>query len=74
MNFAKLGEVFIRNIPWKKNLLHFLHKCHGFREMSKISARMKVLQGWLAKAQKRRKTPDPLHILAEASLKEYGAK
>jgi len=36
MNFAKLREVFAHSIPRKKNLLHFLHRCHGFREMSRI--------------------------------------
>ena len=72
MNFGKLREVFVHNMPKKKNLLHFLHRCHGLREMSKIPARTKVLQGRLAKAQKRRKTPDPLQILAKASLTEHG--
>jgi len=36
MNFEKLREVFSKNMPRKKNLLHFLHRCHGFREMSRI--------------------------------------
>ena len=72
MNFSKLTEVFVHNIPRKKNLFHFLHRCHGLREMSKIPARTKVLQGRLAKAQKRRKTPDPLQTLAKASLNEHG--
>ena len=72
MNFGKLREVFVHNMPRKKNLLHFLHRCHGLREMSKIPARTKVLQGRLAKTQKRKKTPDPLQILAKASLAEHG--
>ena len=72
MNFANLREGFVHNMPKKKNLLHFLHRCHGLREMSKIPARTKVLQGRLAKAQKRRKTPDPLQNLAKASLNEHG--
>ena len=72
MNFGKLREVFVHNMPKKKNLFHFLHRCHGLREMSKISARTKVLQGRLAKTQKRKKTPDPLQILAKASLAEHG--
>ena len=59
-------------MPRKKNLFHVLHRCHGLREMSKIPARTKVLQGRLAKAQKRRKTPDPLQTLAKASLTEHG--
>ena len=70
MNFGKLREVFVQNMPKKKNLLHFLHRCHGFREMSKIP--IDGIQGRLAKAQKRRKRPDPLQILAEASLTEHG--
>ena len=37
MNFGKLREVFVRNMPRKKNLFHFLHRYHGFEEMSKIS-------------------------------------
>jgi len=36
MNLEKVKEAFVENIPRKKNLLHILHKCHGFREMSKI--------------------------------------
>ena len=72
MNFGKLREVFVHNMPRKKNLFHFLHRCHGLREMSKIPARTKVLQGRLAKAQKRRKTPDPLQISAKASFIEHG--
>ena len=72
MNFSKLREVFVQNMPRKKNLFHFLHRYHGLREMSKIPARTKVLQGRLAKAQKRRKTPDPLQTLAKASFTEHG--
>ena len=73
MNFWKLREVIVHNMPRKKNLLHFLHRCHGLREMSKIQSpqenRMRV---WLAKALKRRKRPDPLKILAKASLTKHG--
>jgi len=36
MNLEKVSEVFVQNRPRKKHLLHFLHRCHGFREMSKI--------------------------------------
>ena len=71
MHFGKLREVFVHNMPKKKNLLHFLHKCHGFRQMSKLQS---PDPRRLAKALKRRKRPDPLHILAEASLKENGTK
>ena len=71
MNFGKLREIFVNNVPKKKNLLHFLHRCHGFREMSKLQSQDPRR---LAKAQKRRKRPDPLHILAEASLKDHGTQ
>ena len=56
-------------MPKKKNLLHFFHRCHGFREMSKIQS---PDPRRLAKALKRRKRPDPLQILAKASLTEHG--
>ena len=36
MNLGKLREVFVQNRPRKKTVLHFLHRCHGFRETSKI--------------------------------------
>ena len=36
MNFGKLREVIVQNMPSKKNLLQFLHRCHGLREMSRI--------------------------------------
>jgi len=36
MNFANLREVFVQNMPRKRNLLHFFHRCHGLREMSRI--------------------------------------
>ena len=49
-------------------------KNHYWARMHVCKAEMKVLQRKLAKAQKRRKRPDPLHILAEASLKEHGTK
>ena len=69
MNFRKLREVFVQNMPRKKNLLHFLHRCHGFREMSKLQS---LDPRRLAKALKRRKRPDTLQILAKASLTEHG--
>ena len=49
-------------------------KNHYWARMHVCKAKMKVLQRRLAKALKRRKRPDPLRILAEASLKEHGAK
>ena len=36
MNFGKLREVFVHNIPRNKNLFQFLHRYHGFVAMSKI--------------------------------------
>ena len=48
------------------------HVNHYWARMHVCKARMKVLKGRLSKALKRRKRPDPLQILAEASLKEYG--
>ena len=69
MNLGNLREVFVHNMPKKKNLLHFLHRCHGFREMSKLQS---PDPRRLAKALKRRKRPDPLQILAKASLTEHG--
>jgi len=71
--FWKTERGFFPKHAKEENLFHVLHRCHGFREMSKIPARTKVLQGRLAKAQKRRKTPDPLQILAKASLIEHDA-
>ena len=49
-------------------------KNHYWARMHVCKAKMKVLQRLLAKALKRRKRPDPLHILAEASLKDQGTK
>ena len=48
-------------------------KNHYWARMHVCKAKMKVLKGRLAKALKRRKRPDPLHILAEDSL-EHGTK
>ena len=56
-------------MPKKEKILHFLHKCHGFREMSKLQS---PDPRRLAKALKRRKRPDPLQILAKAYLTEHG--
>ena len=56
-----------------KNLLRNM-KNHYWARMHVCKAIMKVLQRRFAKAQKRRKRSDPLHILAEASLKEHGTK
>jgi len=36
MNFGKLREVFVHNMPRKKNLLHVLHRYNFFGEMSRI--------------------------------------
>ena len=56
-----------------KDLLRNM-KNHYWARMHVCKAKMKVLQGRLAKALKRRKRRVPLHILAEASLKEHDAK
>ena len=55
MNFGKLREVFVHNMPKKKNL-HFLHRCHGFREMSELQS---PDPRRLAKAQKGERGPIP---------------
>jgi len=57
----------------EKDMLRHM-KNHYWARMHVCKARMKVLKGCLAKALKRRKRPDPLHILAKASLKEHGTK
>jgi hypothetical protein len=49
-------------------------KNHYWARMHVCKAKMKVLQRRLTEALKRRKRPDPLHILAEASLKDQGTK
>lgn len=56
-----------------KDLLRNM-KNHYRAWMHVCKAKMKVIQGRLAKALKRRKRPDPLHMLAEASLEEHGVK
>jgi len=54
-----------------KDMLRHM-KNHYWARMHVCKAKMKVLKGQLSKALKRRKRPDPLQILAEASLKEHG--
>ena len=54
-----------------KDMLRHM-KNHYWARMHVCKAKMKVLKGRLSKALKRRKRPDPLQILAEASLKEHG--
>ena len=49
-------------------------KNHYWAHMHVCKAKMKVLKAHLAKALKRRKRPDPLQILAEATLREHGAQ
>ena len=49
-------------------------KNHCWARMHVCKAKLKILKGRLSKALKRRKRPEPLHILAEASLKEHGTK
>lgn len=69
---AHLERLFAKANQDKKLLRNM--KNHYWAWMHVCKAKMKVLQRQLAKAQKRRKRPDPLHILAEASLKEQGTK
>ena len=66
-------EKFLAKANQDKDLLRNM-KNHYWARMYVCKARMKVLQRRLAKAQKRRKRPDPLHILAESSLKEHDTK
>ena len=56
-----------------KDMLRHM-KNHYWDRMHVCKAKMKMFQRRLAKAQKRKKRPDPLHILAEASLKDQGTK
>ncbi len=58
----------------KDNKLLRNMKNHYWAQMHVCKEKMKVLQMWLAKALKRRKRPDPLSILVEASLKEHSTK
>jgi len=63
-------EKFLAKANREKDMLRHM-KNHYWARMHVCKARMKVLKGQLAKALKRRKRPDPLQILAEASLKEH---
>ena len=49
-------------------------KNHYWARMHVCKEKMKVLKGRLTEALKTRKRPNPLHILAEASLKDQGTK
>ena len=51
----------------EKDMLHHM-KGHYWAHMHVCKARMKILKRRLSEALKRRKRPDPLRILAEASL------
>ena len=52
-----------------KDMLRHM-KNHYWAHMHVCKEKMKVLKRRLAKAQKWKKRPDPLQILAEATLKE----
>lgn len=69
---AHLERLFAKANQDKKLLRNM--KNHYWARMHLYKAKMKVLQRQLAKALKWRKRPDPLHILAEASLKDQGTK
>ena len=51
----------------EKDMLHHM-KGHYWARMHVCKAKMKILKRRLSSALKRRKRPDPLQILAEASL------
>ena len=36
MNFTNVKDFFVNNRPNNKNLLHFIHRCYGLREILKI--------------------------------------
>lgn len=55
-----------------KDMLHHM-KTHYWARMHVCKAIMKILKRRLSKALKRRKKPDPLQILAEASLEGKNA-
>ena len=55
-----------------KDMLHHM-KGHYWARMHVCRAKMKILKRRLSRALKRRKRPDPLRILAEASLAEHEA-
>ena len=66
-------ERLLAKVKQDKKLLRNM-KNHYWAQMHVCKAKMKVLQRWLVKAQKRRKRPNPLHIFAESSLKDQGTK
>ena len=57
----------------EKKLLRNM-KNHYWARMHVCKAKMKMFQRRLTEALKRRKRPNPLRILAEASLKDQGTK
>ena len=63
-------EKFLVKENRDKDMLRHM-KTHYWARMHVCKARMKVLKRRLSKAQKQRKRPDPLHVLAEASLVEH---
>lgn len=54
-----------------KDMLRHM-KNHYWARMHVCKAKIKVLKGRLSKTLNQRKRPDPLQILAKASLKEHG--
>ena len=54
-----------------KDMLRHM-KTHYWARMHVCKAKMKILKRRLSNALKRRKKPDPLRILADASLAEHG--
>ena len=60
-------EKFFAKANRYKDMLHHM-KGHYWARMHVCKAKMKILKRRLSRALKRRKRPDPLRILAEASL------
>ena len=60
-------EKFLAKANRDKDMLRHM-KGHYWARMHVCKAKMKILKSRLSKAQKRRKRPGPLQILAEASL------
>ena len=69
---AHLEKLLAKANQYKKLLRNM--KNHYWARMHVCKAKMRVLQRRLTEALKRRKKPNPLRILAEASLKEQGTQ
>ena len=65
-------EKFLEKANRDKDILRHM-KGHYWAHMHVCRAKMKILKRRLSRALKRRKRPDQLRILAEASLAEHEA-